>query len=52
MQQSPIVQDTARLMQVSSNEVTSKATGMLKSEINQKLREEVDKMDNGVFTKV
>ena len=46
------MKDAAKLIQESSNQVASQAKGMLKSEINHVLKEEVEKMDDGLFTKV
>ena len=40
------MQDTARLMQVPSNVVASKATDILKSEVTHAINQEVNKLDD------
>lgn len=54
MNKSPhVVQDTtARLMNVPSEEVASKATKLLKSEVKQVLNDEVNKMDENFLRKI
>lgn len=52
MQKSSIVQDTAAtIMQVSSEEVASKATNLLKSSVKDVIQDEVNKLDENFFKK-